>query len=437
MEAGNIIKVILIAAGVIYSSGIQAQNVEYDDLYFNKSDRKKQKELIREAQPIGAEVPATTQEYSSKNINPEYLARYDASEETTFETAEPATEEYTAEDYYVETDERIENNQAEVINAHYSNTINRPDYYRNSYRPWRHGYGYGLSPYYSPPGWNVGLGYNFGSFYGAPFSGYNLSLSWSSGGYYSYYDPWYDPWYDSWYGYSPYYYHRSPWRYGFGSYFGYNYYYPRYNYVTIIEGHDHYTYGRRGSRSSSYVSTRDYDSRSRTNVENRTGSRSTANNSRSRVSTRDYSSSQNEYYSRSIDSRSSVNRSSRDVSRTDRSASSSRIYNATDSRSSTTVERPTRSRSYSYPDRNSSRDYNRSNYYNSRSRSSDNNNNYTPSRSRSSSDSYSRPSRSRSSYSQPSRSRSSSYSSGSRSSSGRSYSTPSRSSGSRSSRGGR
>ena len=68
---------------VIYSS-VNAQ--EYDDMYFNKSDRKTvkvEKTVTSSALKNTSDykkITESTEAYSAKNINPEYIARYKSSE---------------------------------------------------------------------------------------------------------------------------------------------------------------------------------------------------------------------------------------------------------------------------------------------------------------------------------------------------------------------
>jgi len=430
MKAGTKIWIGFLIVSLFASLEISAQGVEYDDLYFNKSDRKAKKEkkykpVSSDENVIKSDVPLTTEEFSSKNINPEYIARYKA-DELENETDE---HEYSTDDYYVDSDERINDNQQEYLDStKYSSNYNRPDYYRYPNHSAYNRYGYGLNPYYCPPGWNFGLGYTLGSFYGMPYSGYNFSMSWSTGGYGYYpYSSWYDPWYDPWYGGFGYPSYASAWRFGFGmGYYNsfYNpYYYPYHNhYVIINEGsnYNNYHYGRRDSRTSTSLTSRNY---SQNRLQSSSPSKNIkVDNASANRSTRDYSKLQNEYYRNSRSTSSVIDRSNYDSrslnnnrsSYTDRiSSSSSKVSN-----NNTYTSRP--SRSSSYTERSNS---GRTSGYTTPSRSSSN---------------YTAPSRSRSSYnnnsSRPSSSgsRSSSYSSGSSSGSRSSY-TPSRSSSSSSS----
>ena len=440
MKAGTKIWIGIMIFSLFSAVQLSAQDGEYDDLYFNKSDRKAKKEkkyqpTTSEENVVKSDVPLTTEEFSSKNINPEYIARYKADELEN----ETSGDNYTSDDYYVETDKRIDKNQQAILdsgNTKYSNNLTRPDYYRypNNYANNR--YGYGINPYYCPAGWNVGLGYTFGSFYGMPYSGYNVSMTWSSGGYgyspySSWYNPWYDPWYDPWYGGFGYPSYASRWSVGFGFGFGYYNYYRPYNYyptyVVIGEGNSNVHYGRRDSRTSSSTAVRNYPDRNQTastskniKLNDNTGSINTR--------TRDYSKLQNEYYrtnNRSVNATNSVDRSSyTNRSSVSRSPSNDRIISSTSnsrvSNNSTYTSRPSRSNNYYNSSNNSGRTG-----YSTPSRSNSGSNYYTPSRSNSSS-------YSNRSYSRPSSGRSSSYSSGSSGSRSSSY-TPSRSSGNSSS----
>ena len=76
----------LLSLSLIFSAAF-AQ--EYDDMYFNKSDRKKVKtnnpeELTASSKSVSTsdykEITESTEGYSSKNINPEYIAKYKSNE---------------------------------------------------------------------------------------------------------------------------------------------------------------------------------------------------------------------------------------------------------------------------------------------------------------------------------------------------------------------
>ncbi|NJN28362.1 MAG: hypothetical protein HC819_21515 [Cyclobacteriaceae bacterium] len=112
---------------------------EYDDMYFQKSDRKTVKvENLSAANKSlnGAkykEIAESTESYSSKNINPEYIARYQNNDSG--EASEDNTS-YNSQDYFVEdyNDEYISNSSNEIDYA----ALNRRDqmstpYYKRSF----------------------------------------------------------------------------------------------------------------------------------------------------------------------------------------------------------------------------------------------------------------------------------------------------------------
>lgn len=458
MKSIKSIKILSLSVGmlgmtVLYSA-VNAQ--EYDDMYFNKSDRKTVKVekpvVIPENSKDYKEIAESTEAYSAKNVNPEYIARYKSSESNQIEDQSAQNNEsYSREDYFVEgyddKDYTSDPNKNEIdytalalrdkmSYSNYNRSFASPSWRFSPYMNMGFGnpfYGYGYDPFMMGSGLSMGIGYGFGSgFY--PSMSYGMSMSWGTGynpwgwgGYYpGYYSPYgmggfYDPW-GPMYGYTPY------------SRFGYSPYYGRYGglYPSVIvvnnSGSD-YINGRKieyKPRTTRSAATPRY---SRTNTENvrvasndtkvripnRTISTSASNG---RVS-RDYSKVQNEYYSRSRRSTSSAQRisTSNNVRNSYRrgSASTSR-FNA----SSINNNKPSRVSSGSSQYNRSS---NRSNAYSG----------YSSGTRRSSSSSFSTPSRNSSGYSRSSfssgssGSRSSSYSSGSRSSS--SYSG-SRSSGS-------
>ena len=446
---------------IIFSS-VSAQ--EYDDMYFNKTDRKKIKtennkvnaQQIKSAEDIDySQATQSTELYSAKNVNPEYIARYKATE--TNEVPEvKSKDEYSSGDYFIEDyesdnpdvgshmnqiDYAALNKRDQMSYSNYNRNYSNPYWSRPSWGFYPYmsmGYGFGSPFMYDPfmydpfmmggfgygPMMSMGIGYGFGTgFY--PSMSYSLAMSWGTG-----YNPWggwgaypyspysmrgfYDPWGWSPYRYSPYY--------GFGNYYGYSTIYAT-NSNYYENGRNIQYKPRRTSRSAtsnriirnSNESTRVSSADSRIRVPNRTVS----NTSNGRIS-RDYSKTQNEIY-RSSRSNSASQRIS--TSRANRSSfsrsSSSSGYNS----SSISTNRPSRlNNSSSSFDRSGSRSS-----YSGYNRSGNSSSYSTPSRSGSSSSSFNRSN----SYSG---SRSSSFSSGSRSSGS---SSGSRSSGGSSRSGGR
>jgi len=99
----------LMSLAVIFSS-VKAQ--EYDDMYFNKSDRK----TVKVEKNIAVsdnnksskssdykKITESTETYSSKNINPEYIARYKSTESNEInDKAIQKNTSYSSDDYFVE-----------------------------------------------------------------------------------------------------------------------------------------------------------------------------------------------------------------------------------------------------------------------------------------------------------------------------------------------
>ena len=147
-------RLLLIFAFLLMSSFAFSQ--EYDDMYFNKRDRKK----VRQEN-------YTLDHFSSKHVNPEYIARY---------TTKPKV-------------------KVQVRSYH------RPYRYNHSRWNWNisFGYHYGWhNPYYSywhyPYGWNDPFyyGYNYYSWYPYHYNSFFMRhnyYSWHYG---------YSPYYNSW-----------------------------------------------------------------------------------------------------------------------------------------------------------------------------------------------------------------------------------------------
>lgn len=440
---------------VVFSS-VSAQ--EYDDMYFSKSDRKTVKvEKTNDNKSTNTanykEVTKSTDTYSAKNINPEYIARYKSTESNEVsEQQNKKDDTYSSQDYFVEDYDNTEYtgdpNQGKIDYAalnkrdqmsspsNYNRSFSNPSWRFSPYAGMGFGYpsyggGYGYDPYMMGYGSGMTMGYGSGFGY-SPSMAFNIGMSWGSG-----YNPWNryssyspygmrgfnDPW-GSMYGYN------SFSRYGQSPYSnnGYGGFCPSYV-ATSYANNNGDTNGRnikyqpRTSRTSvnqkdlrnnNSENVRVSSSNAKIRVANRDISTSTSNG---RVS-RDYSKVQNEYYNDARRTSSSTQRisSGNKSSRT----SSSRGLNSS-SRYSSSINNNKPSRTSSYSSGNSSRS---SSSYSSGSSG------------RSSSSSYSTPTRGSSSSS--GRSSFSSGNSGSRSSSSSSgsSSSSSRSSGG-SSRGGR
>ena len=208
------------------------QQSESDDLYFNSKDRAKEKAARTNAMAVNNDIVArgikSSDQYSGRDVNPEYLSRLKTNPNTVQGTDNP----YYDSDYKSDKNYNFNNN-------YYGNSWNNP--YNNSWgNSWN-------SPYYSNmygyPGMN-GFGSPYSSFY-SPF--YSPFAS-------SFYSPFYSSlsfgmgmgfgsaWSSPYYGY-------SPWMNGFyGSpYYGY---YPTTVIVTGGNGESNIVYGKRSSRSS-------------------------------------------------------------------------------------------------------------------------------------------------------------------------------------------
>lgn len=386
-----------------------------DNLYFMASDAKIATEYAvqnnnpEQFQTLSSTSDAVPQEsFSSRNVNPDYIARYQAEENAEQDDIvyfDEATGEESNPDIDAYNNYRVGNSG---INSNFSSSMafNMGMMYGMS--PW------GMGGFYNP---YMGMGYGFRP-------GFNLSIGLGFG--------FGNPFYFPMYGYRGFY---DPFRpmYGIGG-FGYGYGYPGYGYSPFYSGNPIYVLpggeygdrrvvrGARSTRGSSLAANsrtgnlsnaalqpstaRAQARREVLNNNSATTRRSISNSDNSRVSARDFSSSQNDYYnSRSrISSTRNVNSAAMDrpISRTRSAMPSARpSINPSNSRSINTGRSGsvrssypttrTRSSSPSYnrsnvPSRTSSPSYNRNSNTNTRM--------ITPSRSSVPSSTYSTPSRS-------------------------------------------
>ena len=422
---------IAVIIGGIFPTFAQSNKEEIDDLYFNASDRKtiayeKINEPAKASYDSKGSYKYEDESLSAKNVNPEYIAKYQAPEDTKVRK----NDSYTSEEYYVEEEDRAEYQDRDV--KVYNN------YYGSSFRPYPHtAFGnpfydpfydpFFYDPFYAPfrPfssrftmsfGFGFGTGWGYNSFWGRPYYGAFHDPFYGGGFYRPYSAAYYNGFYN-----------------GFYTGLHHNYYRP--GVIVVNPGESvngrgiRYTTGRqgysRGSRlntgSTTVTDSRGVARESRA-VSNQSVAPDTKNSRNGRVSTegrtfdnnRDFSATQNEYYNRS---RSRVN--------TDNTSRNRNTYSSPAIRNDRSVNRDNTNRSSRTYSRPSAPSNNRSNTYSAPSRTREYS---SPSRSRSSSPSYSSPSRSSSpSYSSPSRSSSPSYSSPSRSSSPSSSSPSNRS----------
>lgn len=381
---------------------------EYDDLYFNGTDRKTVK-LSKEARELSKaqtaagykELSTNTEEFASKNVNPEYIARYKQSEESA-ENAETGRE-LSDDDYYVENFNLSPGYDSLMNSAKYNRDYTSAPRYNNSFfnpsLSFNSFYGMGPGAFWGPSmGMSIGMSWGMGSMYNPWMNPWNMGFGMGMpfGGFY---DPWmmgypawgmpyggfYDPWmYGSMYSWnSPWGWNRwnNPYRYGYG--FGAP--------IIVVNNPDFnngsLNYQPRTSRSSAAPApgARSIENRRIADPATDTRSRSTnmATSPTSGRVSRDYAATQNEFYNRT-GQRSSAQRIS-----TNPSAATNRYSGSSVPAGSLNANRPVRSAT-SPSFNNSGTDYSRYNRSGSgsysspgydRSRSSSFGNSYSPSRS--------------------------------------------------------
>ncbi len=258
------IKGLLLAAfSFIGLSGIWAQGIEYDDMYFTAEDRAKLR--AQRATELGYRISARseksydyedftnpTDSYSARNVNPEYTARAHS------KTAAEAEQDYYVENYQYNRNKL--NNWNNNFNDWYSNPWYRTNYFGPVINNWHspyYGYNSWNSPWYDPfwayNGWSSSFSFHFGS-----------AWNYGWGGYYNY-------WNRPYYGWDPFYY--DPFYRGLGWYSGAYWNHWRYPGTIVVinngEGSGRkVVQGKRPVRSTAIVSDR-----------NATRSRSTINSS--------------------------------------------------------------------------------------------------------------------------------------------------------------
>ncbi|MEO9647634.1 hypothetical protein [Ekhidna sp.] len=377
---------------ILGTSAIGAIGQEYDDLYFTKKDRVKQKKKFTEVADQYQQEPVKSDEELSflgrqfKNSNPAPEEGFVSEESLDYYKPEKTQEDYLAENDYSVDNQYQNTNFSNPQETYYGNTIPQQVVVNNYYNDnWN-----------SFNGWNrprLRFGFGFNS-WGGNFWSMSYGNAW--GGPFN--DPFWNPWYNNWgpsWGWNSWAYNPWGWGGGLNSFWCppvYGNFYGRPVYVVDNNARS----GRnrvRGSRNSrGSVSNRSSRSSS---------GRSASVSRESRSSRADHSRQQADYLNRSRSSRYNTSNSR---------GSSSINSRSTNTNGSSRVNMGGRTNSNSNVNRSSSRPNNRS---------------YTPPASRSSRSSSVRSSgSSRSSGSvNRSRSSSSSRSSGSRSSSGRSSSS--------------
>jgi hypothetical protein len=379
---------------------------EYDDLYFNGTDRKtvklnKQARELSKAQTATGykELSTNTEEFASKNVNPEYIARYKQPEESS-ENAETGRA-LSNEDYYVENFNLSPGYDSLLNSAKYNRDYTSAPRYNNSFfnpsLSFNSFYGMGPGSFWGPTmGMGIGMSWGMGSMNNPWMNPWNMGFGMGMP-YGGFYDPWmmgypawgmpyggfYDPWmYGSMYSmYSPWGMNRwhNPYRYGYG--FGAP--------IIVVNNPDvnngSLNYQPRTSRSSASPApgARNLENRRIADPVADTRSRSSnmaATPTSGRVS-RDYATTQNEFYNRN-GQRSSAQRIS-----TNPSSTADRYSRTSVPASSLNANRPVRSTA-SPSFNNSGTDYSRYNRSGSgtysspgydRSRSSSFGNSYSPS----------------------------------------------------------
>ena len=138
MKASGSIKLFTISILMFVISGAFAQ--EYDDMYFSHSDRKaelkkndevfaKNTSVRNEPQKSTSDYGAVDENYSSKNVNPEYIARYRDSKDADSNEGDS----YYVEDYNRTGNTSDSNSDGKIINNYYYNSMNPYYPFANSY----------------------------------------------------------------------------------------------------------------------------------------------------------------------------------------------------------------------------------------------------------------------------------------------------------------
>lgn len=265
-------------------SGVFAQGVEYDDMYFTSEDRAKLKS--QRAGELAYNTPKNakqlewaeeenvnpTDSYSARNINPEYTARQHT------QSAQAADQDYFVDNYQYNRNQL--NNWNNNFSSWYNNSWYRTNYYGPGISAWNspyYGYDSWNSPWHDPMwaynGWSSSFSFHYGTAWNYGWGG---SYNYWNRPYYGWNRP-YDPYYGmGWYA---------------GSYWN-NYRYPTTIVVVNPGERANVVYGKRPTRGTSIVTDRS-NVRSRTNVTNSVRD----DNSSGRVSTQS-SRKQDDYYNR-------------------------------------------------------------------------------------------------------------------------------------------
>lgn len=273
-----------------------------DNLYFMASDAKVATEYAVQNNTPGQFQSLSTagtetipqESFSSRNVNPDYISRYQA-------------EDSVEENDVVYFDEDLAEESNPDINVYNNYSVGSAGY-NSGFNPniaFNMGMMYGMSPWgmggFYDPFWGPGFGYGF-----RPGFSFNIGFGFGFGypfyrpgfGYGGFYDPFWGP------------------RYAYGGYPGYGFGYPGYGYgrpIYVLPGGEYgdrrIVSGARPTRGSSLAATRNVGASSvlqpntaraqarREAMSNGNSRRLVSNSSNSRVSSRDFGSSQNDYYS--------------------------------------------------------------------------------------------------------------------------------------------
>lgn len=170
------IKGILLATiSLVGISGALAQDVEYDDMYFNSEDRAKLK--TRQSVEMAYNTPKKsnrledvekyeninpTDSYSARNVNPEYTSRAQT------QTARSDEEDYFVTNYQYNRNQL--NNWNNNFNNWYSGSWYRPNFYGPGINTWNspyYGYNTWNSPWFDPfwayNGWSTSFAFHYGN----------------------------------------------------------------------------------------------------------------------------------------------------------------------------------------------------------------------------------------------------------------------------------
>lgn len=189
------------------STNYSALKGETDDLYFMAADAKvatefavqnNNRENFKQLEQINAEeyVP---ENFSAKNVNPEYLAKYQSqdtdSDEGTVYFDESTGETIAREGGDINIYNNFRGNSGNNFNSWNMNPWMMSSFYSPlAFSPW--GFGGFYDPFWGPsyfrPGFNLSLGFGLG--FGSRF-GWGFGNPWRYGYGMGYYDPFYSPYY--------------------------------------------------------------------------------------------------------------------------------------------------------------------------------------------------------------------------------------------------